>query len=246
MARKPAWLWSRGSALVILGFSLNLAGLLGGSLWLNPAERAVETASSDIALQSARARVIRDATASDELAEHMGSLVYSLPAGAGQTDDVRATMGELLTRALDRRHDAVRSYLAELALAGAVDFNAASNQYEALVSAEKVDFNINTYRAVNAFEANLAMAMVKAEGDSAIRAIALQKAWREAKVEAALRRLTLTLIALAGSTVILFAALGGAIAAPPAPSAATCALAAALGRLQTMEATVDPRQTGVS
>ena len=245
MAKKPEWLWSRGAALLLVGFAVNLSGLVGGAFWLDPAQRAVESASLDMALQTARARIIRAATASDELAEHMGSLVFSVPSGADQPDEVRATMSELFRRALDRRHNAVRAYLAELALARAVDFDAELKRYEALVAAEKADFNLETYRAVNSFEADLAMAMVKTEGDAAMRAIVLQKTRREAKVEEARRRLALTLVAIAGSAIVLVAALAGGRSAAPAPHGATQALAAALKRLQSQEVAGDARKTGV-
>ena len=215
MATGGKRLWSRGAALLVLGFAVNLAGLVGGAFWFDPAQRAVDAASRGVALQSARARVIRDATASDELAEHVGSLVFSLPSAAGQPDEVRETMGELFTRALDRRHEAVRAYLAELALVGAIDFDAQSRRYEALVAAEKASFTLETYRAANAFEGELAMAMVKAEGDAAMKAIELQKTRREAKIEAARRSLTLTLVALAGSAIVLIATLAGSRVAPP-------------------------------
>ena len=246
MAKAPERLVSRGAALLMLGFAVNLCGLVGGAFWIDPAQRAVESASLDMALQSARARVIRAATASDELAEHMGSLVFSVPSGKDQPDDVRATLGELFGRALDRRHNAVRTYLAELALAGAVDFDADLKRYEALVAAEKANFTLETYRAVNAFEADLAMAMVKAEGDAAMRSIVLQKTRREAKVEEARRRLTLTLVAIAGSAIVLAVTLAGGRSATLAPGAAARALTAALKRLQTKEAAGDALETGVS
>ena len=49
-----------------------------------------------------------------------------------------------------------------------------SSRYGALVAAENANFNIDTYRAANAFEGDLAMRMVKAQGDAAMKAITLE------------------------------------------------------------------------
>ena len=45
--------------LLILGFALNLVGLLGGALWLAPTDDAVEAAAHDVAVQSGTERVLR-------------------------------------------------------------------------------------------------------------------------------------------------------------------------------------------
>jgi len=236
MARGPVWLWSKGAALLVVGFVVNIVGLVGGALRVDPAERAVEAASREMTAEAARARVIGAATAFFETSQHMGGLVFVVPAGRDQPDDVRATLGELFRRAIDRGRNGFRAYLAELALVGAVDFDSTSKRYEALAAAERADFSMETYRAANAFEADLAMAMVKAQGAAATRAIALQKTRQEAKAETRRRRLALTLTVLAGSVIVLAATLGGGSARPPAAGAAARTLAAALKRLQSKEA----------
>ena len=75
----------------------------------------------------------------------------------------------------------VRAYLAALAVAGAIDYPAESSRYGSLVAAEKANFNIDTYRAANAFEGDLTTRMVKAQGDAAMKAITLQTDRREAE-----------------------------------------------------------------
>lgn len=236
MRRAPRWLWTKATALAVVGFAVSLIGLIGGAMWLAPADREVESVSTEIANQSARARLIRAATSFADTVEHMQGLVFTVPIRRDLPDDVRAAMGELFRRSIDHGRNGFRAYLAEVALTGVTDFAAASRQYETLAAAEQADFKIETFRAVNAYEADFAMAMVKAEGEAAIRAITLQNTRREAKAAAARRHLTLTLVALAGSVIVLVATLGGG-GAPTAPQpGATRALAAALKRLQTGEA----------
>jgi hypothetical protein len=158
-----------------------------------------------------------------------------VPVGGDPTDAHRQTLAELFTRALDRGHEAVRAYIAELAVAGAVDYAPTLQRYEGLVAAERANFTLDTYRAANAFEADLAMAMVDAEGAAAMKALTLQTTRREAKAVAARRRLVLTLTTVVGATVILVATLAGSRAPPPSPNAASRTLDAALRRLRTSE-----------
>jgi hypothetical protein len=213
-----AGFWSANVAIVLLGFFLNLTGVIGGPIYLAPAQRAHEKLSLEIALQTARAKMIRAATAFDELAEHLGSLVFSVSVDPEAPQAVGETIHELRLRALDHRHDAVRSYIAKLAVAGAVDFREASQQYEALVEAERANFNIDTYRAANAYEANLATRMVKEEGDAAMRAITLQGDRTKARQVVAYRGKALFLITTLGSTLVFLAAMAAASRPAPAPA----------------------------
>lgn len=214
----PARLWSRSVALAALGFVLNLIGVLGSAIYVDPAQtRAGETAQA-ITLQSARSRMIRAATSYDNLAEHVGSLLFSVSLPSDASEAQRTATGDLMMRALDRRHDGVRSYLAALAVAGAIDYPAELQRYEALVAAESANFNIDTYRAANAFEADLAMRMVKAEGEAAMKAITLQRDRKEAKRVASERNLELLSVAMLGSTLAFVAALAGAEPQPRPPA----------------------------
>jgi len=218
LRQKLAGFWSANVAIVLLGFFLNIAGAIGGPVYLAPAQRAHEALSLEIALQTTRAKMIRAATAFDELAEHLGSLVFSISVDPEAPQTVGETLYELRRRALDRRHDRVRSYIAELAVAGAVDFRTASQQYEALVEAERANFNIDTYRAANAFEVDLGTRMVTEQGDAAMRAITLQDDRTKARQVVADRGMALFLIATLGSTLVFFATM--AAASTPAPDGA--------------------------
>jgi hypothetical protein len=212
-------LLSRSAALATLGFVLSLIGALGSAFYLEPAQRSEDDASQQIVLESARARMLRAATSYDDIAGHLGSLLFTVSLPRDASDDERAAIGDLMRRALDHRHDGVRAYLAALAVAGAVDYPAESSRYGALVAAEHANFNIDTYRAANAFEGDLATRMVKAQGDAAMRAITLQRDRREAKRVAAERGSKLLAVTMLGSALVFFATIAGAGPKPPTPPA---------------------------
>jgi hypothetical protein len=228
----PFWLWSGTAAAAIFGFAVSLFGVLGGALYVEPAERELDATSLEIALQSARSRMILAATADSNLAETLGSSLFSISIGSDPPARVRETIGDLMRRALDRRHEATRAYIAELAVAGAVDFQAVSRTYEALVDAERAAFNIDTYRAVNAFESELSARMVKAHGEAAMKAITLQRDRAKAKAVAANRMLTLVLVSLAGSTIVFVAAMAHANEPGPPAGAQARILSIARKRLR--------------
>jgi hypothetical protein len=122
-----------------------------------------------------------------------------------------------MRRTLDHRHDGVRAYLAALGVAGAIDYLPESSRYRALVAAEHANFNIDTYRAANAFEGDLATRMVKAQGDAAMRATTLQRDRREAKRIASERGSKLLAVMMLGSALVFFATIAGAGPKPPTP-----------------------------
>jgi hypothetical protein len=212
-------LLSRSAALATLGFVFSLIGALGSAFHLEPAQRSEDDASQQIVLESARARMLRAATSYDDIAGHLGSLLFTVSLPRDASDDARAAIGDLMRRALDHRHDGVRAYLATLAVAGAVDYPAESSRYGALVAAEHANFNIDTYRAANAFEGDLATRMVKAQGDAAMRAITLQRDRREAKRVASERGSKLLAVTMLGSALVFFATIAGAGPKPPTPPA---------------------------
>jgi hypothetical protein len=148
----------------------------------------------------------------------MGSLLFSFSLPRNVSDEQRAAIGKLMLRGLDHRHDGVRAYLAALAVAGAIDFPPESSRYETLVAAERDNFNIDTYRAANTFEADLATRMVKAQGDAAMKAITLEPDRREAKRVASGRVFTLIAVTMLGSTIVFFATMAGAGPKSPAPA----------------------------
>jgi hypothetical protein len=220
MLRGPMrWLPSRGTAVAALGFVLSLVGALGSAFYLEPAQRSEDAAAQQIALEAARARMLRAATSYDDVAEHLGGLLFSFSLPHDASDDERAAIGDLMRRGLDHRHDGVRSYLAALALAGAIDYPAESSGYAALVAAERANFNIDTYRAANAFEGDLATRMVKAQGDAAMKAITLERDRREAKGVVSERGLKLLAVTMLGSALVFLATMAGAGPKPPTPLA---------------------------
>jgi hypothetical protein len=91
--------------------------------------------------------MIRAATSYDNLAEHLGGLLFSFSLPADASEDERAAIGDLMRRRLGHRHDGVRSYLAALGLAGAIDYPTESSRYGALVEAERANFNIHLSRS---------------------------------------------------------------------------------------------------
>jgi hypothetical protein len=232
------WLLSRDAAVAALGFVLSLIGALGGVFYLEPAQKGEDAASQQIALQGARARMLRAANSYDNLAEHLGGLLFSFSLPPDASDDERSAIGDLMRRGLEHRHDGVRSYLAALGLAGAIDYPAESSRYGALIEAERANFNIDTYRSANAFEGDLATRMVKAQGDAALKAITLERDRREAKRVASERVLKLLAVTMLGSTLVFFATMAGAgpKPAPPPPLGAPRLLAIALMRLRARNA----------
>ncbi len=228
------WLSSRGAAVLALGFLVSLIGALGSAFYLEPAQKSEGAASQQIALEAVRAQMLRAATSYDDIAGHLGSLLFTVSLPRNASDDQRAAIGDLMRRALDHRHDGVRAYLAALAVAGAIDYPAESSRYGSLVAAEKANFNIDTYRAANAFEGDLATRMVKAQGDAAMQAIKLESDRREAKRVASERGLRLLAVTMLGSALVFFATIAGAGPKPPTPRAtgAPRLLAIALMRLK--------------
>jgi hypothetical protein len=231
------WLPSRNTAVVALGFLVSLIGAVGSAFYLDPAQKSEGAAEQQIALEASQAQMLRAATSYDDIAGHLGNLLFTVSLPRDVSDDQRAAIGDLMRRALDHRHDGVRAYLAALAVAGAIDYPAESSRYGSLVAAEKVNFNIDTYRAANAFESDLATRMVKAQGDAAMKAITLESDRREAKRVASERGLQLLAVTMLGSAIVFLATIAGAGPKPPTPraTAAPRLLAIALMRLKSPE-----------
>jgi hypothetical protein len=227
----PRWIGSRTAAIALFGFALNLAGALGAAFWLDPAQEKENGAARDALAEAARSRALRAANASDELATHMGSLVFGVSLPPDASDDAAEKIHDIRTRALARRHDGVRGYLAFLGVAGAIDYPAEKARYEALVEAERANLTLDTYRAANAFEAGLATAMVKAQGEAAMKSITLQRDRMRAKSVVAGRKRTLLGVWLAGSTILFFAAMAGVSKPAGRPSAKKRLLALAATKL---------------
>ena len=215
----------------MFGFALNLVGALGSALWLDPAQDKENDASRNSLADAARSRAIRAADASDELATHMGSLVFGVSLPPDASDDVVAKLHDIRTRALMRRHDGVRGYLALLGVSGAIDYPTEKARYEALVAAERANLTMATYRAANAFEGELSLAMGKAQSEAAIKAITLQRDRMRAKAVVAGRKQALLGVSLLGSTILFLATMAGVSKAVETPSATRRLLTLAAARL---------------
>jgi hypothetical protein len=238
------WLPSRNIAVVAFGFLVSLIGALGSAFYLDPAQKSEGAAAQQIALEASQAQMLRAATAYDDIAGHLGALLFTVSLPPDVSDDQRAAIGDLMRRAMDHRHDGVRAYLAALGVAGAIAYPAESSRYESLVAAEKANFNIDTYRAANAFEGDLATRMVKAQGDAAMKAITLETERREAKRIASERGLRLLAVTMLGSALVFLATIAGAGPKPAAPRAigAPRLFAIALMRLKSPERRVAAMQ----
>jgi hypothetical protein len=210
---------------------LNLAGALGAAFWLDPAQDEENRAARDALAEAARSRALLAADASDQLAMHMSGRVFGVSLPADAADDVAATIHDIRTRALARRHDGVRAYLAMLGVAGVIDYPAEKARYEALVEAERANLTLDTYRAANAFEGDLSLAMGKVQGEAAMKAITLQRDRMRAKAVVAQRRLALLNVTLMGSTILFFATMAGASKAVESSSPKRRLLALAAARL---------------
>src|ERR1700722_12202609 len=226
------WLLSRGAAVLALGFLVSLIGALGSAFYLDPAQKSEGAAAQQIELEASQAQMLRAATAYDDIAGHLGSLLFTVSLPHDVSDAQRAAIGDLMRRAMDHRHDGVRAYLAALAVAGAIDYPAESSRYAALVEAEHANFNIDTYRAANAFEGDLATRMVKAQGDAAMKAITLDRDRREAKRIASDRGFKLLGVTMLGSTLVFLATIAGAGPKPPIPQAIGAPRLLAIARTQ--------------
>jgi hypothetical protein len=223
--------------VIVIGFALTLASLVDGQFYLEPALQGITTIDSEIAAKQAKVRMTRAAFALDNLAQQLGGNVFSVQPGAGRDPAGAAALIQLEQREFSHRHDGVRAFIAELGVAGEVDFSAASAAYAALVDAEKRNFTIENYQAANDFEAQLATKTGDDEIADLKRIAALQRARTAARGESDRRKLALAIASSLGAAALLVAALkatGDATPSrPPIPDdpreAAIALLAEALG-----------------
>jgi hypothetical protein len=210
MLRPPDWLKTRTAAAALVGFALNIVAAIGATFYLDPAQEAEDAAGRGAISAAARSRMILAANAFDDMAMHTHALLFGVSLPPNPPDDMVATLHDLHLRALERRHDGVRGYLAELGVAGAIDYPTKLAEYEKLVAAEHANLTLETYRAANAFEGDLALAMVKAQSEAAMKAITLRGDRMKAKAVVAQRKQTLLAISFAGSAIVFLATMAGA------------------------------------
>ena len=124
--KAPAWLWTRSAAAALVGFTLNIVAAVGSTFYIDPAQEAEDAAGRGSVSEAARSRMILGANAFDDMAMHTHSLLFGVSLPANPPEEMVATLHDLHLRALERRHDGVRGYLAELGVAGAIDYPASS------------------------------------------------------------------------------------------------------------------------
>lgn len=228
--------WSWDALAVIVGFALTLLSVFGGQFYLEPALQSIGAIDSEIAAAQAKLKMMRAALALDNLAQQLGANVFSVQPNAEGDSTGADALVELEQRRFAHRHDGVRAFIAELGVAGEVDFNSASAEYSTLVDAEKRNFTLEDYRATNDFEARLATNTTSDENADLTRIMTLRRSRPAARAESNWRALMLTLASSLGAASLLVVALkasgDGKSAKPPIATdpheAAIAILAAAL------------------
>jgi hypothetical protein len=212
--------WSWEALAVLIGFALTLTSLVGGQFYLAPALQSVGTIDSEIAASQAKVKMTRAALALDNLTQQLGGNVFSVQPGAERDPAGAEALLALEQRRFAHRHDGVRAFIAELGVAGEVDFSSASAAYSALVDAEKRNFTLQTYQATNDFEAKLATQTTNDEIAELAHVAALQRSRPAARGESERRALLLALASSLGAASLMIAALKASSGAPtPRPPA---------------------------
>jgi hypothetical protein len=197
-------------AVAVLGFAINLLGLLGGALYVAPAQQRLEDLTLELGQKTAQARAVVAADETMILGEQMCALAFSVSLPSGASDALRATMRDLYMRSIARRHDAARTYIAALGAAGAVDFAQEWPRYQTLAGAEAADFNWQTYQAVNAYLPALSMRMSDFAYRATMKTFEIHRDRKQARNELKNRQMLVTLVATLGSALLTAAALASA------------------------------------
>lgn len=192
---------------ITLGFGLTILSLLGAQFYLGPAQVHLTTVADDLATRRAQIQILSTAQALDNVFGQLGSMVFVLNANEAKDESQATAIGSLQRRAIEWRHEGVRNYLAQLGLAGAIDFQGLSAVYDGLVDAEQRNYSFATFQAANEFEHELAMAIVRKTGREAIEAIRLHSDWAHAQQEAQRRSLILLCVSVAGFVLLFIATL---------------------------------------
>jgi hypothetical protein len=192
---------------IVFGFGLTIIGLFLTQFYLEPVLRQRSDLQQALGGARTKATILAAANAMDNIFGQLGSLVFTLNSN-DITDETSATVVRTLQlRALDWRHDGVRTYIAQLGIAGDVDYHATASAYEALVADEKRLGTIAAYRKANSFEADLTSKALKDGGAAAMSAIRLHSDIEAADGIVQQRQLILLIVTLVGSTCIVWATL---------------------------------------
>lgn len=207
--------WRSRRSVAILGVAINLTGLLGGALYVLPMQEKLDSVTLAIVAKRTQARAVTAATEDAEFAQDTCNLVFSVGPAVDASNDSRWAMKDIYLRSLRRRHDAVRAYIVALAAAGAIDFESESARYESLASVEAASLTLESYKAANAYLADLSMRMVGFSGDTMAQSFPLLPEREALKRALERRQALLIVIATFGSAIIAAAAM---IAAGPRES----------------------------
>lgn len=207
MALPGGSFWNAERLSILLGFTLTLLSLLGAQFYLGPAQVQLTAIADNLAATRTQVQILATAQALDNAYGQLGSMVFTLNANESGDENRADIIAALQRRAIERRHEGVRNYLAQLGLAGAIDFLAMSSLYDQLVTAEQRDFSLATYQAANEFERELSMAIVNKMGQKAIGAIRLHSDWVHAANDVKVRSAILLAMSTAGLVLLFFATL---------------------------------------
>lgn len=201
-------------AAIVFGFGLTVLGLLMTQFYLEPAQRQRSEIQERLAVARAKATVLSAANAMDNIFGQLGSLVFTLNSNEQPDQNSSEVVRTLQRRALDWRHDGVRTYIAQLGAAGEIDYPTASSTYERLVDDEMRLGTMAAYRKANTFEADLSFKAVQDGGVAAMDAIELHSKLLAFDGVVQARKLGLLIVTLIGSTFILLATLIATSAKP--------------------------------
>jgi hypothetical protein len=204
-------------AAIVLGFGLTVLSLILTQFYAEPIQHQRSDVREKLAAARTSAKILSAANAMDNIFGQLGSLVFTLDSRQQPDENSADVVRTLQRRAMDWRHDGVRTYLAQLGVAGEVDYLSASKTYEALVADELRLGTIVAYQKANDFEADLSLRAVKDTGVAAMSAISLHSKFLALEADVQSRKLVLMLVTLVGSTFILVATLI-AMSEKPAPA----------------------------
>ena len=218
---RPSRIVTAERVSLALGFGLTLLGLLGAQFYLGPAQDRAGRLADDLAKARSQVQILSTAQALDNAFGELGSMIFALNANEASDQDQANAIRALQRRSIDRRHEGVRTYLAQLGLAGVIDYRAMSGAYDKLVADETRELTLATYQAANAFEGDLAMAIVRKSGEKAMDAIRLHSEWVQAERDASRHGLILMAVSMAGLALVFAATLlSEGRGSVPAPAAA--------------------------
>lgn len=200
---------------IFLGFGITVLGLLLTQFYVEPAQKDRSDIQERLSASRAKAKILSSANATNNIFGQLGSMVFTLNSHDQPNEAGVEAVQTLQLRAIDWRHDGVRTYIAQLGVAGEVDYKPTAAAYERLVDDEIQLGTDVAYRKANEFEADLSMKAVTDTGNAAMDAIRLHSAFFNIDAIVQYRKLILMIVTVLGSAFILVATL---IAMSPKPA----------------------------